>query len=60
MLSSKDILEEEFDDLKDVEFIETLASKQMKQFKSSFKPNTYQKKQFVRAKRKEKERRNSI
>lgn len=55
MLSSKDYLEEDFDDLKDVEFIESFASKQIKQMKSSRKPTYISKKSMLREKRKEKE-----
>lgn len=39
MLSSKDFLEvQEFEDLKDIEFIESTISKQMKQLKSNRAP----------------------
>lgn len=55
MRSSKDFLEEEFDDLNEIEYIQNLASKQFKQLKSSFRQKTTQKKVLVRNKRLEKE-----
>ena len=37
MRSSKDILASEYEDLRDAEYVESLTSKQLKQFKSSFR-----------------------
>lgn len=55
MRSSKDFLEDDFQDLNDVEYVENLVLKQVKKLKSSFKQKTSQKKVLVRNKRLEKE-----
>lgn len=55
MLSSKDYLEEDFEDLRDIEFIESFTNKQIKQMKTSRTPTYVSKKSMLREKRKEKE-----
>lgn len=55
MRSSKDFLEDDFQDLNDVEYVENLVLKQVKKLKSSFHQNSQQKKFSVRLKRQEKE-----
>lgn len=55
MRSSKDYLEEDFNDLRDVEFVENYALKQHKKMKASFRQVVPQKKFSVRKKKLEKE-----
>lgn len=55
MRSSKDYLEEEFDDLRDDEFIENYALKQHKKMKTSFRQAIPPKKISVRKNKLEKE-----